>query len=636
MAKSKQKSKIQSWWSVTGDPYELARQVFDTVMYIEEDQQERKEKNLRCLRLYGNVNVAGIGPYTHSRSETPNLPENRVKYSVATACTDTLSAKISKMKPKVSFLTSNGNFSVQDRAKKLTQWVTGAFKQNEIYEKHQALFRDGLICDVGALKHYAHAGRIYTERCLSSEIYVDFADGMYGTPTHLYHVKFVHKDTLIAAYPKSAAAIKQSASTLDTTAVKNMSALSEEEKDYVVVIEGWHLPSSEDSHDGRHVIAVEKGVLIDEVYKRNYFPFTFFKWSKPVIGFYGQSLVDRLTGNQIEINKMLRVIQRSFHLGSSFKVFLEYGSRIAKEHISNEIGSLVYYSGQKPEYYVPKVVHEEYFRHLEWLIRSSFEESGISQLSATSRLPTGLDTGSGKALREYNDLETERFAITAQQYESSFLETARIYIDLACEMDELGEDMVVVAESRRFVQSIKWSEVKLQDNPYVMQMWPTSSLPQTPAGKLAYVQELINGGFIDKLWALQLLEFPDTDGYTSLQLAPLDDLMYTLDSLLYKGKYLPPEPFQDLSMGIQLFQQAYLRARIDGAPDDRLELIRRWMAAADAMVSKAKAASQPQAPIGANPVMAGGAGSPMPPPPGQPPMMPGPQAMPPAAPQMAA
>lgn len=618
------KAKISAWWKEK-DPTEIARQIFDTVIYIEEDQTERREKNLRCLRLYGNTDVSGIGPYSHARSTLPNLPENRVKYSVVTSASDTVAAKVSKMKPRVTFLTQGGNFSLQERSKKLTKWVQGAFNANRIYEKHQALFKDSLIFDLGALKHYRMGGKIYSERCLSSEIYVDFADGMYGCPTHLYHVKYVHKDILAEHYPKSRGAIMESTSSLDSSAM--MTSINEEEREYVIVIEGWKLPTSDDAGDGRHVIAVERGVLLDEEYKRSYFPFTFSRWSNPVIGFYGQSLVDRLTGNQVEINKMLRIIQRSFHLGSAFKVFLEYGSKVAKEHINNEIGSIVYYAGTKPEFYTPKTVHEEFFRHLEWLIRSSFEEAGISQLSATSRLPAGLDGGSGKALREYNDLETERFILIAQQYENSFLETARQYIDLAREMEEEGEDMDVVAESRRFVESIAWSDVALDKNEYVMQMFPTSMLPQTPAGKLAYVQELINGGFIDQLWGLSLLEFPDVEGYTSLKLAPLDDLMSTLDLMLYKGEFTPPEPFQDLKLGVQIFQQAYLRAKKDGAPDSRLDLIRRWIAMADKMTSIATNAAS-ATPL-ANPTSQGGAplavpppgAPPMPAPPGTPPQM---------------
>jgi hypothetical protein len=397
--------------------------------------------------------------------------------------------------------------------------------------------------------------------------------------------------------------------------------------DYVIVVEAWKLRATvgDEESKGRHVITVEKAVLVDEEFNRDYFPFTTFRWSTPVVGYYGQSLVERLTGNQIEINKLLRIIQRSFHLGSVFKVFLEYGSKVAKEHINNEIGAIVYYQGQKPDYYVPKTVHEEFFRHLDWLIRNSYEEAGVSQLSAASRMPAGVDGGSGKAIREYNDLETERFVLVAQQYENSFLETAKHYIDLMREMEEDGIDFEVVAESKRFVETIKWSDVHIEDNQMIMQMYPTSSLPTTPTGRLAYVQELISAGFINQAIGLSLLEVPDVDGYLSMKTAPLDDLMCTLDKLLYQKKYIAPEPFQDLDMGIELFQLAYLRAKMDGAPDKALDNIRRWIASADKMRSKARAAALP-------PPMPG-MGQPLPP--GAPSAIPGapqqPQAMPPQA-----
>jgi hypothetical protein len=78
-------------------------------------------------------------------------------------------------------------------------------------------------------------------------------------------------------------------------------------------------------------------------------------------------------------------------------------------------------------------------------------------------------------------------------------------------------------------------------------------------------------------------------------------------------------------MGIELFQLAYLRAKMDGAPDKALDNIRRWIASADKMRSKARAAALP-------PPMPG-MGQPLPP--GAPSAIPGapqqPQAMPPQA-----
>lgn len=599
MKKNKSQRQIPiAWWKcgTGGDEHaKLAETLFDLLGTLEKDQTDRHEKNLRCARLYGNMDYVGLGPYAYSKPQTSQTMDSRVKYNIVSSMVDTVGAKISKMKPRVTFLTTGAKWSVQSRSKKLSQFVLGAFKQNDLYVKHQQLFKDASVFDIGAVKHFRSGGRIISERVLPTELYVDPADAMYGAPSHMYHVKYMHKDVACEMYPAHAAAIRMSIGSLDVNEMAAASAFGDT-GDYVLIAEGWKLACTHDGEDvmGRHVICVSRDVLVDEEYKRDYFPFTFSRWSTSLVGFFGQSLADRLTGNQIEINKMLRTIQRSFHLGSAFKVFLEYGSKVAKEHINNEIGSLVYYQGQAPTYVVPKTVHEEFFRHLEWLIRSSYEEAGVSQLSSSSRLPAGIDGGSGKAIREYNDLETERFVLVAQQYEATFLDAAKHYVDLACDIDDAGDDFEVVAESKRFVETIKWSEVRIDRNQMVMQMFPTSMLPADPAGRLAYVQELIGGGYIDQAIGLSLLEFPDVEGFMSLKTAPLDDIMYTLESLLYKGKFVTPEPFQDLDMGIEIMHLAYLRGKHDGAPEANLDLLRRWINLADKMRSKAKALIPPQ------------------------------------------
>lgn len=575
------------WWTL--DESEVAKSIFDTVRTINLESDDRDQRNLRSARLYGNRDFIGLNPSSMAQPITPSLPENRVKINIVSSMCDTAAAKISKMRPKVTFLTSGGDWTLQQNTKKLTTFMSGLFYKNDVYKKHQSGFRDCTVFDIGAVKHFIDGAQIVSERTLATELVVDPSDAMYGTPRSLYQFKYVHKSVLTAKFPKSKAIIDMSIGRLDDIGYGR-----DPENDFVVVIEAWHLPSSKESKDGRHTICVSHGTLVDDTeFDKDYFPFTFFRWSEPLTGFYGQSLAERLTGNQLEINKMLRIIQRSFHLGSTFKVFLEHGSKIAKEHLNNEVGAIVYYTGTKPDYHIPQVVHPEYFQHLQFLITSSYEEAGISQMSASSRKPAGIE--SGKALREFNDVETERFAITSQSYESTFLQTAKIYIDLLTDLQDAGTDYEVTAESKKFVESIKWSDAKVDGNEIIMQMFPTSSLPQTPAGRMQWVQELVNSGFIPQEFAIKLLDFPDIESYSSLINAPLDDLLATIEDIINTGKFSPPEPYQDLNTGLKLFQSAYLKAKRDGVPEKRLDLLRRWMTSADAMIQSATAAQQPPA-----------------------------------------
>jgi hypothetical protein len=533
------------------------------------------------------MDLLGIaGSYTQTIQ--PSLPENRMKLNIVSSMVDSSGAKISKMKPKVTFLTSGGDFTSQKQARQLTKFMLGAFYQNKVHALHQIGFRDAQIFDVGAIKHYILDGKICSERVLSMELYVDPFDALYGKPRSLYQVKYVSRSPLAELFPKSKTAIMQAKDQIEVSV-----HTQDEIDDFVVVIEAWHLPSGPKAKDGKHTIVVGGATLVEEEYTKDYFPFTFFRWSKPVIGFWGQSLADRLTSLQLEINKMLRTIQRSFHLGSAFKVFLEYGSKVSKEHVNNDIGSIIYYMGKAPIYYTPQTVHEEYFQHLRFLIQSAYEEAGISQLSASSKKPAGLE--SGRALREYDDIESERFALVSQDYEATYLETARIYVDLANDISEAGGDFEVVAQSKSFVESIQWSKVAPADkNAYIMQMFPTSMLPHEPAGRLQFVQELITSGMIPASFGAELLDFPDLEGYLSIKNAAVEDMLATLEELV-DGEYSPPEPYQNLVEALPFMQSAYLRAKRQKVSEASLDNIRRWISTADAMLSKSQA-SQPQPP----------------------------------------
>lgn len=589
-------NKPELWWNASEQ--DVARTIFDLVRTINNESSDREQRNIRSARLYGNREFAGLNPFAQAKSLTPSLPEGRVKINIVSSMCDTAAAKISKMRPKVTFLTSGGDWTMQQNTKKLSTFMNGLFYKNKIYQWHQTGFRDCTVFDIGALKHFRQGNQIVTERVLATELIVEPSDAMYGSPRSLYQYKYVHKSVLTAEFPDKKAIIDMSVGTLEDAEYGR-----DPENEFVVVIEAWHLPSGKDATDGRHTICTSHGTIADDrEYSKSYFPFTFFRWSEPLTGFYGQSLAERLTGNQLEINKMLRIIQKSFHLGSAFKVFLEHGSKISKEHINNDVGSIVYYTGTKPDYHVPQTVHPEYFRHLEFLITSSYEEAGISQMSASSRKPAGIE--SGKALREFNDIETERFAITSQSYENSFLQTATIYSDLLEDMYNEGVDYEVVAESKKFVDRIKWSETKVKGNEIIMQMFPTSSLPSSPAGRMQWVQELVNSGFVPQEFATKLLDFPDIESYTSLSNAPLDDILATIEDIVNSGKYSPPEPYQDLKTGIPLFQSAYLYAKRCQVPEARLDLLRRWMTAADAMQKAAMPPAQPAAAPQAAPTQA--------------------------------
>jgi hypothetical protein len=356
-------------------------------------------------------------------------------------------------------------------------------------------------------------------------------------------------------------------------------------KDMVVVVESWRLPSGPESKDGKHAITILNHTLMEEEYSKKYFPFVFWRWGLRPLGFFGQGLCEQLGGIQLEINKILRTIQVSMHLVSVPKVFIEMGSKINIAHLDNKIGGIVQYSGTPPVEGKLGTVPRELFEHLDRLYSRAYEIAGVSQLSAMASKPAGLN--SGKALRIYNDLETERFLSVMQRYERAFLESAKIMIDLAKDISEEFGSYKVKYGSKNFFQTIDWKKINLDEDEYIMQLFPVSALSSSPAARMEDVQELLAAGFIGQEDAIKLLDFPDLQSYYGFKIAAGEDIDRTIEKFIDDGDYETPEPYQDLESGVRKMQQAYLLFKSQGAPDERLELFRRWIEDARALLEKA-------------------------------------------------
>lgn len=557
-----------NWWLVPDE--QIHQHVLSVVNGICERQSYRRTLNIRYARMYSNLELLG---FTHTSSvgrSSTDLVKNRVTYNIVQSVIDTAHSKIAKMKPKPMFLTEGGDFTQQQRAKKLTKYMEGVFYDSDLYAESKRVFLDGGVFGTGALKIYSNGYKICVERVIPDEIFVDDYDGIYGKPRQLHQVTYVDRSRLIELYPDFKNQIKAAQS-------KSDSSYDTQTSDLIQIIESWHLPSSEDSKDGKHVITISGATLFSEGWDKDYFPFVFFRWCERLSGFYGQGIAEQLTGIQIEINRLLRNIQKAQSLVAIPRVILDSNSKVSTSTLNNEVGSILKVSsgGRDPKFFTPTAMNPEVYNHLKWLIQSGYEQTGVSQLSATSRKPGGIT--SGVALREYNDIETERFALVSQRFEQFHLDAARIIIDMSRDLYKDNKSLSVKIKGKDFIETIKWSEVDLPNEKFDMKVWPVSLLPSTPAGKLQKVQELIQAGFIDKETAMSLLDFPDLEGYESLSTANSQIVKKQLEQMLQDNKYSPPEPAMDLDYAFKITQLAYLKAKIENVPEENLELLLRYM-----------------------------------------------------------
>jgi hypothetical protein len=188
------------WWLANKN--NLYQELFAYVSALDNRQTYREADNLRFARLYGNYQQMGLGAFNYSRIEASYSVTNRVTLNVIQSLIDTVVSKITKNKPKATFLTSGGDFSLQRKAKKLTKFVEGIYSYSEFYEKAAMAFQDACIFGTGCIKIFIENGQIKTERVIISEIKVDDIEAYYGKPRQIHQEKFIEKSVLKAMFPE--------------------------------------------------------------------------------------------------------------------------------------------------------------------------------------------------------------------------------------------------------------------------------------------------------------------------------------------------------------------------------------------------------------------------------------------------
>lgn len=546
-----QLKKALKWWKADTSK-ERGLQALATAAYLKDSQGSRNRQSALFARLYSNQPLVGAYGGTLGKTQpTMQLPIDRPTMNVVQSCVDTLVSRLTQSRPRPTFLTDNGDYKQRNLAKQLNSFINGELYQVRAYDKAPLILRDAEVLGTGIAQVHEEDSRVAVSRVLLTELIVDNNDAAFGYPRTLYRVMPIDRDVLEDRFPKDREVVQAAQSALN----EYQSGAEATAADQVLVVEAWHLKSGQDASDGRHVITCSDGTLLDEPWDKDRFPFVFLHYSPRILGFFGQGLAEQLMGTQVEINKLLITISQSINLVGVPRVFVEDGSKVVKAHLNNQIGSIVTYQGTKPEYSVAPCVPVELYSQLQRLVDYAYQQSGISALAAQAKKPEGLN--SGVALREYDDLQSDRFASLAKRYDNFFVDLAYLMIDLAKDIAERDGKYATVYPNKDGTREIDLPKAGLLKDTFVIQCFDSSSLPRDPAGRLSKVTELIQAGMIDIKEGRRLLDYPDLQQDEKLANASEERIFQILDEIIESGKYTPPDPFMDLALAQKLSMQYY-------------------------------------------------------------------------------
>lgn len=562
---------LSQWW-LTKDPKKAAEQLLSSASFLKESQGYRYQQAAMYAKLYGNINLYGFAGQSISRMDrSPSPSVDRPTFNLISSITDTVVSRMSSSRPKPVFLTDGGDYKQRILSKKLNGFIQGEFFRNDIYEKATMMLRDSCVEGTGILHVFENDEHLVdVERVLLTELLVDPNEAMYGSPRQLYRVKLVDREVLLHNFPDQRAKIETAASGDPSGRDSNGYAIS----DLVLVVEGWHLPSSKTAKDGRRMIACSSGFLLDEPYEKRSFPFVFLHYSPRMLGFWGQGVAERQSGTQLELNSVLWTISKAIKLVGVPRVFQEEGAKISTAHHTNDIGVVVKYRGTKPSYEVAPCNAPELYAERDRLIQYGYQSEGVSFMGATSQKPAGLN--SGEAIRSYDDISADRFTQLARRYDS-------VFVDLTYKMVDIAKDIALregkyssVYPNKGSIQEIDLPHADIIENSYIVQCYTQSSLPKDPTGRLAKIAEMIESGMISIQEGRRLLDYPDIEQLDRLSSSKEERIFQILDLIVERGEYTPPDVFIDLELASTYTTQyinLYAQCKLD---EDRMQMLREF------------------------------------------------------------
>ncbi len=539
--------------------------------------QDRRRRNLLYASLYANLPLLGFGVNSYTR----NIPhQGRIALNATQNAIDSLVSKVCKNRPRPMFTTVEGDYELREKAENADKYIDGKFYELDYYQTiYPGKVLDASVYGLGVTKTHEVDGEGVIERVYPWEMVVDDRECMYGKPVRVGQRKYYDRQEAFDLWRRTGKgdkawnedlfkAIDSRASETD-----NADFDRDETSEQVVIYEGYSRPTSK--RPGKKIVCVRGKTLRFEDYGDKHLPYNFLRPEVQTMGFYGVGICERVATIQGEINRLIRDIQMAMHLLAKPHWMVEASSNVNTASLNNDIATIIKYSGTTPpQVYTPQSMSSEVFSHLQYLVKTLYEVTGISQLSAQSQKPAGLD--SAVALRTYLNVETERFNNFVRNAEESASKDAFL---LARVEGKIGGKRSTLARSGfkgRGIERVSWQ--KLDFDTIAVQIYPTSKLPDTPAGRREYALELAQYTRMTTDDIFEMLEWDDTEAFAKRRLAGKRNVERDI-AKMRKGQRVVRDAIGDHQMAFAMATDAYEEAKHDGLPPQRLAAIRDYVKA---------------------------------------------------------
>ena len=446
------------------------------ISYLKSVNENKRYKMLRNLWMYEYDNhitfddldrYQSVGYYWNGES-TNNVNENVIR-----SCIDTLTSKIACQKVRPFFNSVNGSWKDFELCTQAQQFFDVLFDEYNVNDIVTLAFKDACIFERGMI-YVSNTG---IERMLPWTVYTNPAEDSYNRNTELlWECK---------KYPKALLPfdIKTSQDLVTYTRYWN----TKEKVFYTWIPEANY----------NQVETYEKELPFVQIY-----------YNKPLFGSSCSSVVDVLFGIQDQIDNLIRTCAIAAKRNMPKTYWVPEGTDVKAGSLNNEVGQVIPYRPIPGASGVPvicdeqRIIDPQYRDLIDKYKQDAYELVGISQLSATSQKPQGLN--SGIALSTMENIESDRF-------ETQLNQVIRCYVDLAKKCINILDAKELILPQEKTRAMLNWDDLIGAAKSFNIQFSAAESLSKDPSTKLQQLQSLAQAGIIPQSHIAKYLELPDIE-----------------------------------------------------------------------------------------------------------------------------
>ena len=577
----------RTWWTAPKD--QVARQLAAWSNGIEAMNWQWRWDNLTYYR-YMTGRSSGPSSFNYSPTVRPSKANAWSRgrfaapsYNVIQQCSDALAARIYKERPFIQVCPIAGDNKTRVKAKKLSRWLDACFFDLDMWDVIEQCGEDCRTWGSAFLKVDVDpvTKQIRCTRILQDEVVVNEREVDAGGPRRLAIRIFANKDEMLAAYgadEKAAEAIRNApkaeaglyfGSDIDFTNV-------------IVMREAWSLPKGKIK--GRYVLAVGDHVIEDKEWTRDTFPIAKLVFKSVSTSWFGMGMPEMALGLQREVDREMAADWENQRRAAWPRILLAAGSNVNPGSLGDKSNGIVNYTGTKPDFVFPPSGDPRVDNKPEANIRRINEVFRMNDQATMGQPRREL---SGTAIEKAENVDDAAHLPQLQHLEDFTVEVGMLLI-------EAGEQCKPsVKLPGRTVQEIKWDDVQISKSSYSLRPFPVGRLSKDMATRQKQIDTWYAQGKISKGTSMRLEQVPDVDGFLDLVNASRDYVDAILDNMVEDGDYEPPTGLEDLASAHEVAQSRYLQEKLMKTPQDRLDMIMKYIVAVEQLIDEANPAPAP-------------------------------------------